>query len=898
MTDPEAQPNGSEAASKPLTAREKAKLNQVPANDPLIGQVIGGHYEVMECIGKGGMSVVYKCRHQLINQFRAVKVLLPHRDGESDFLLRFQLEATAASRLDNKHIVRVHDFAAPEASAPYLVMDYAEGQGLGDEIDKLGRLPVKRALAIFVQILDAIGHTHARGVIHRDLKPDNILLVNDEEEGADFVKLIDFGIAKLTAADKLQPQGLTPTGEIFGSPQYMSPEQCAGLTMDVRSEIYSLGCILYEMLSGKAPLMGKSVLDTLNMQAHTPPIPLAKLSLHPPLNIPDGLDDILLRCLAKKPEERFQTTDDLRKAITRLPSFDRRKRLQSKMLQQAGAPGLGLLAVAVIASFGLGFGAAKLLPGTSISPKDETNANQATGVTDAWQSLYLAGQKAIDDGDLAAATARLEEALEKANSLNDGQKRAAATGIDLCALDLIKQFKNGTNTDATAIIKPSPNYPDNPWETKISAISDLLRAPGKSGESNQLVFKATVSLLEESHKGNLSSLNELMNLAQDRLLKEGGLNARDKLHLAVLLATVEEEQGYYKRGRKMLEEQEPALEDASAPAALVAKYHFLRGRLALDDNDNKEAKTEAKKAKSFYEDNMAEYPLDLLETMQLASDISLARDDADERLKLEKQALAALEGTPPSDRLEWSKDKLLMQAAILDSGMHLNAALTQCRAEMDHEEAQAPKTVPHLITVLTMSYYLDKIKSGQATTGRPKLWRAMALALTTGRLGLASDLMHPLMNSYDTALTQKDMLVLGNNRLAIDETLAAAGNANGPALVLDYVALGEALEDFSLGPARNLKKARGYLEKATTLIAADDNREDHLTVARVYFAQARCAQERKVQPALVDLLTRQAQTELDRISHNVPDKDRDLAAQDLAKKIKDLQQDNKRSQSK
>ena len=288
------------SGSKPLTTREKTKLNQNIANDPLVGQVIGGHYEVLECIGKGGMSVVYKTRHQLINQLRAVKILLPHRDAASDFLLRFQLEATAASRLDNPHIVRIHDFVSPPDTAPYLVMDYAEGIALGDEIDRLGHIPVPRALFIFRQLLEAIGHTHKRGVIHRDLKPDNILLIEDEVEGPDFVKLIDFGIAKLTAADKLQPQGLTPTGEVFGSPQYMSPEQCAGLTMDVRSEIYSLGCMLYEMLSGRAPLLGKSVLETLNMQAHVDATPVSNLPIDPPIKLPRGLDDIVMKCLAKK----------------------------------------------------------------------------------------------------------------------------------------------------------------------------------------------------------------------------------------------------------------------------------------------------------------------------------------------------------------------------------------------------------------------------------------------------------------------------------------------------------------------------------------------------------------------------------------------------------------------
>lgn len=893
MTAPEGKPSAAEQPNRPLTAREKAKANQVIVNDPLLGQVIGGHYEVLECIGKGGMSVVYKTRHQLINQFRAVKVLLPHRDSETDFLLRFQLEATAASRLDNKHIVRVHDFVAPEASAPYLVMDYAEGQALGDEIDKLGRLPVARALAIFVQILDAIGHTHARGVIHRDLKPDNILLVDDELEGPDFVKLIDFGIAKLTAADKFQPQGLTPTGEIFGSPQYMSPEQCAGLTMDVRSEIYSLGCILYEMVSGRAPLMGKSVLETLNMQAHTPPTPLAKLSMVPPLELPRGLDDILLRCLAKKPEDRFQTTEDLRRAVTALPNFNRRQR-QSRFSSKPGIKAMSLAVLAIIISFWLGFGLAKMLPGGNQTAKDQVpTANQSVGQSAVWQGLYQSGQKALDDGDLAAASSKLEEALTMANGLDDGQKRAAATGIDLCTINLIKQFKNYGPNETESQVSLSESYPNNPWSTKISAIVEVLRSKPENAEQEKANFRSTIALLEDSHKGNLASLNELVKLALEKLPKYASLNKRDNLRLTLLIAGLEEEQGYWQRARALLKNQETQLASIGSADSLAAKFYLLNGRLALDENDLPEANAEAKKALFIYEENALDHTVDLLDVTLLRSDIAFAGQDQEGSLRLAKQALSSLDEVQASPRLEMLRSKLLTRLAYLDPEHYLSPALAQSQSNLAQEEGQAPKEVAQLVSALDSAYRLSKLQDSQAANStRSKLWRAMALALSTGRIALASSLMQPLMLSYDTPLTQKDLFRLANNRLAIDETLAAAGNHNGPSLMQDYVIMAEALEDFSLGPLRNLKKARAYLDKATALYAIEANRNDHLTAARFYFYQARGAEERKGStPALVHVLLIQAEKELERAKNHPLDKVADQYSAELAKKIKELNQE-------
>ncbi len=206
-----------------------------------------------------------------------------------------------------------------------------------------------------------------------------------------------------------------------------------------------------------------------------------------------------------------------------------------------------------------------------------------------------------------------------------------------------------------------------------------------------------------------------------------------------------------------------------------------------------------------------EHATDLAEVACLDSDIAVANEDLASSVKLATQALTIIGQAPPSERLQMLKDKILMRLALIDPGDHLEAALAQNKADLEQEEAQAPKDVGHLVAALHMSYYLDKLKGSQpAGGGRHKLWRAMALAYASGRLALASSLMQPLMVSYDTPLTQKELLKLTSNRLAIDQTLAQAGNHNGATLLEDYVVLGEALEDFSLGSARDLKKAKLY----------------------------------------------------------------------------------------
>ncbi|MBS1955965.1 MAG: protein kinase [Cyanobacteria bacterium SZAS-4] len=265
-----------------------------------------GKYEVINEIGRGGMSIVYKARDHELNRLVAVKLMLRSSD-ESLNLLRFQKEARAASQLDHPNIVKVHDFSTTPDGTPYLVMSYLDGISLADAIKTEGSFSLGRWLSVMIQACDALEHAHLAGVVHRDIKPSNFVLA--QEHGNEVLKLVDFGIATNSSDD----MSLTKTGEIFGSPLYMSPEQCAGSKLDLRSDIYSLGCVMYEALAGMPPLSGSNSLSTLQKHLTDKPANLSKLKLKTK-NI-EQLDRIVMRCLEKNPDNRYQNLGDLKKDL-------------------------------------------------------------------------------------------------------------------------------------------------------------------------------------------------------------------------------------------------------------------------------------------------------------------------------------------------------------------------------------------------------------------------------------------------------------------------------------------------------------------------------------------------------------------------------------------------------
>jgi len=271
------------------------------------GDVLGGTYKIIDFLGQGGMGFVYRVEHLLLAKELALKVL--RADQVSEVIWRrFQTEAQAIARLDHANIVKIYDMNQTPAGVPYYTMDLLTGESLADYLDQNDFLPVEQALPIFRQICAGLSYAHDRGIIHRDIKPPNIMLLEGSQR---VVKIVDFGIAKLSI-DGHPGQGLTRPGEVFGSPLYMSPEQCLGTPIDHRTDIYSTGITFFEALTGRAPFIGRSAVETTVMHQSDVAPTLKDIG---DMEYPPQLERIIAKMLAKAPEQRYQSLAETAKDL-------------------------------------------------------------------------------------------------------------------------------------------------------------------------------------------------------------------------------------------------------------------------------------------------------------------------------------------------------------------------------------------------------------------------------------------------------------------------------------------------------------------------------------------------------------------------------------------------------
>ena len=270
-----------------------------------IGTVINDRYKILKLVGSGGMGSVYLAEHEILRKKVAIKILHYEQSKRKETVERFKREAIAASNIGQDNIVDVTDFGYTEEGNAYFVMEYVEGRSLADVMKEQRVLPLEFAVSVAAQIAVALYSAHGKGIIHRDLKPENILLTN-KDGNYPFVKIVDFGISKILQADAKPDERLrtlTKSGAIFGTPEYMSPEQAAGESVEPASDIYALGVIMYEMLTGRLPFFDDNYMKILHKHQYEFP----ELPSNVNTDIPSDVDALIMKCLEKKPFNRYGT---------------------------------------------------------------------------------------------------------------------------------------------------------------------------------------------------------------------------------------------------------------------------------------------------------------------------------------------------------------------------------------------------------------------------------------------------------------------------------------------------------------------------------------------------------------------------------------------------------------
>jgi tetratricopeptide (TPR) repeat protein len=314
LVDPESlEAGGTTRDDAPPSDAAAHASDTIPAAefDPLIGTVLDGRYLVTGALGEGGMGRVYRATHVLMDKQVALKVIHTDLVHVEDITQRFEREAKSSSRLTDPHCITVTDFGRTPDGTLFLVMELLDGESLETRMSGGRCLTVEKALDVVKQLLRGLGHAHAQGVVHRDLKPENVYLTTHGEE-TDFVKIIDFGIAKLVSTEE-GGENLTRKGVVFGTPKYMSPEQAAGDKIDQRTDLYTVGVMLWEMLTGTAPFEADSEIDVVWKHLTAPPPLLADRG-----RFPRGLQELIDRAMAKRPDDRFASAEEFLEAIGRL----------------------------------------------------------------------------------------------------------------------------------------------------------------------------------------------------------------------------------------------------------------------------------------------------------------------------------------------------------------------------------------------------------------------------------------------------------------------------------------------------------------------------------------------------------------------------------------------------
>jgi serine/threonine protein kinase/CheY-like chemotaxis protein len=298
------------AQQQPLPGNNQALIDKFD----LRGTSLPAKYELHEVLGEGGVGTVFKARHPHLDKLVAIK-MLRKSEMDKEMFARFEQEARVISQLEHPNIATIYDFDVTENNQPYMVMEFINGKAVDILLSEAGSLPLEQALNLSIQVCEGMAHAHARGVLHRDLKPSNFML-KQMEGNAPLLKVLDFGCSKLRQMGSRKGPAITQTGGILGSPYYMSPEQVKSEQTDERSDIYSLGCVIFQLVTGAPPLMADDCVAV--MVKHVNDYAPSFRSARPDLRIPDEMEFLVAKCLEKDPGKRYQSMVELKTVLEQI----------------------------------------------------------------------------------------------------------------------------------------------------------------------------------------------------------------------------------------------------------------------------------------------------------------------------------------------------------------------------------------------------------------------------------------------------------------------------------------------------------------------------------------------------------------------------------------------------
>lgn len=424
-------------------------------DDPFIGELLSDKYEIISLLGVGGFAHVYRAKHIALDRDVAIKILGAHLVSNMEAVKRFEHEAKIVSQLAHPNIVAVHDYGL--VPQPYLVMEFLEGETL-DNLINGSPVQLELALDILYQACDGVQAAHALGAVHRDLKPSNVMLLKDAS-GKITAKIVDFGVAKLTSDAMMSMSGLTRSGETMGSPPYMSPEQCQGRQPDRRSDIYSMGCLIYETFSGEQPYSGRNSVELMHKHMLQPPPEI--LRSHPDLKIPKAIEYVITTAMAKDPDERYQSMTELKeelKAAAQLSIKEFRQRIKGRRRKKKNKmmmPILSSTGLLLLAASGSVYWYLQATPhskqSTTVSDNDPrlqtmlSSANEMLSQGGTQQAISICTNASRDFRQSASAWRTLAKAQLKYAHDYKSEKGVAATKV---YEDAIKSINEAIKIDA------------------------------------------------------------------------------------------------------------------------------------------------------------------------------------------------------------------------------------------------------------------------------------------------------------------------------------------------------------------------------------------------------------------------------------------------------------------